>query len=201
MKRQRLLRAVVIATACLAVSVLANLPAPAPTLWPALAKDLTVETQSRTVHLVDRPLVTAQGAEVNFVSGLIAKQPILLSFTFTGCVQLCPPSDVIMDVIAQRLGKDGLQHLKLVTLTLDPLTDSPEHLRRERADQMHRDRIFLSGDPANVWSVLEGLRVQPGPNQDHDIQFLLIGTGGRDIRTVAGLPEPEDLIAVLSTLR
>lgn len=201
MKRQRLLRAVVIATACLAVSVLANLPSPAPTLWPALAKDLTVETQPRTVHLVDRRLVTAQGAEVNFVSGLIAKQPILLSFTFTGCVQLCPPSDVIMDVVAQRLGKDGLQHLKLVTLTLDPLTDSPEHLRRERADQMHRDRIFLSGEPANVWSVLEGLRVQPGPNQDHDIQFLLIGTGGRDVRTVAGLPEPEDLIAVLSTLR
>ncbi len=201
MKRQRLLRAVVIATACLAASVLANLPAPAPTLWPALAKDLTVETQPRTVHLVDRRLVTAQGAEVNFVSGLIAKQPILLSFTFTGCVQLCPPSDVIMDVVAQRLGKDRLQRLKLVTLTLDPLTDSPEHLRRERADQMHRDRIFLSGEPANVWSVLEGLRVQPGPNQDHDIQFLLIGTGGRDVRTVAGLPEPEDLIAVLSTLR
>ncbi|WP_416193136.1 SCO family protein [Nitrobacter sp. TKz-YC01] len=195
--RRSLRTAAVTAAFGMAASVLA----PVPALRPTLAKDLTVETQPRSVHLVDRRLVTAQGVEVNFVSDLIAKQPILLSFTFTGCVQLCPPSDVIMDVVAQRMEKDGLQRLKLVTLTLDPLTDTPEHLRRERADQMHRDRIFLSGDPTNVWSVLEGLRVQPGPNQDHDIQFLLIGTGGRDVRTVAGLPEPEDLIAALSSLQ
>lgn len=198
MTQRRFIRAAAVISICMAGGMLA----PESGLWPeARAKDLAVETQPPTVHLIDRRLVTAQGAEVNFVSGLIAKQPILLSFTFTGCVQLCPPSDIIMDLVAQRLGKDGLRRWKLVTLTLDPLTDTPEHLRRERADQMHRDRIFLSGDPANVWSVLEGLRVQPGPNQDHDIQFLLIGTGGRDVRTIAGLPEPDDLITALSTVR
>ena len=168
---------------------------------PARAGDLKVEMQPRTVRLLDRRLVTAHGAELRFLSGLISKQPILLSFTFTGCVQLCPPGDVVMDLVAQRLEQSGARRVKLVTLTLDPLTDTPERLRRERADLMHPERIFLSGAPDDVWSVLDGLGIQPGPNQDHEIQFLFIGTGGRNVRAIAGLPEPDALVDALSEAR
>lgn len=167
----------------------------------AQAGDLTVKTQLRTVRLLDRQLVTSQGANLRFVSDLIANKQILLSFTFTGCVQLCPPSDVIMDLVAQRLDNNGGQQVQLVTLTLDPLTDTPERLRRERADLMHPNRIFLSGDPNNVWTVLDGLSIRPGPSQDHEIQFLLIGNGGREVTAIAGLPDPEALLAALTKIQ
>ena len=75
MTQRRFIRAAAVISICMAGGMLA----PESGVWPeARAKDLAVETQPPTVHLIDRRLVTAQGAEVNFVSGLIAKQPILL---------------------------------------------------------------------------------------------------------------------------
>jgi protein SCO1/2 len=165
------------------------------------AQELKIELQPRVARVLDRPLVTSRGKPVRFLADVVAPQPVLLSFTFTGCVQLCPPSDVIMDMLAERLENAGRKDIRLVTLTLDPMTDTPPTLHRKRAEAMHADRLFLSGNPNDVWAVLEGLGVQPGPNQDHEIQFLLIDSGGRRVTAILGLPDPEALFGAVLKVR
>lgn len=166
-----------------------------------VAQELRSEIQPRVARVLDRPLVTSHGKPVRFLTDVVAPRPVLVSFTFTGCVQLCPPSDAIMDMVAERLEDAGRKDIRLVTLTLDPLTDTPQTLHRKRAEVMHADRLFLSGKPNDVWAVLEGLGVQPGPNQDHEIQFLLIDSGGRRVTAFFGLPDPEALFAAVSKVR
>lgn len=165
------------------------------------AQDLKMEQQPRVARVLDRPLLTSKGQRVRFLADIVAPQPVLLSFTFTGCVQLCPPSDIVMDMLAERLAEADRKDIRLVTLTLDPLTDTPQVLHRKRAEAMHADRLFLTGRPSDVWAVLDGLGVQPGPNQDHEIQFLLVDTGGRKVTAFLGLPDPEALYGAVSAAR
>ena len=167
----------------------------------ARADALKIEMKSRVVRILDRPLVIAGGKPVRFLSDVIANQPVLLSFTFTGCLQLCPPSDIVMEGVAQKLEQAGRRDVRLVTLTLDPLADTPDRLFAERASKMHPDRLFLSGEPNHVWAVLDGLGIQAGPNQDHNIEFLLIGAGGKRVDGIPGLPDPDTLYAALTAAK
>lgn len=167
----------------------------------AAAQNLKMEQQPRVARVLDRPLLTSRGKRVRFLADVVAPQPVLLSFTFTGCVQLCPPSDIVMDMLAERLAAAGRKDIKLVTLTLDPLTDTPQVLHDKRAAAMQADRLFLTGRPDDVWAVLDGLGVQPGPNQDHEIQFLLIDSGGRRVTAFLGLPDPEALFGAVAAVR
>lgn len=155
----------------------------------------------RVARILDRPLVDTTGTRLRLLSDLVGKGPILMSFTFTGCQALCPAADMVMDDVAERLKTRQSGRVRLVTLTLDPLTDTPEKLRRERAELMHPDRIFLSGRPDDVWDVLQGLGIEGGIRQDHDLAFLLIGQGGGTIRSVSGLAEAEQLARFAAELR
>ena len=71
------------------------------------AQDLKMEQQPRVARVLDRPLLTSKGQRVRFLADIVAPQPVLLSFTFTGCVQLCPPSDIVMDMLVGRLAEAG----------------------------------------------------------------------------------------------
>ncbi|WP_298960555.1 SCO family protein [uncultured Methylobacterium sp.] len=170
-------------------------------LLPVAARAAETPLTARGARLVDRPLVDAQGRRHRFLTDLIARGPVLLSFTFTGCRALCPPMDVIMDRVAGRLREGGGSPVRLATLTLDPLTDTPAHLRRERAEPFDPDRLFLTGAPDDVFAVLDGLGIEGGANQDHDSVVLLIEAGGRRVLASPPLPDPDELAAALARRR
>lgn len=145
----------------------------------------------RAVRLVDRPLVDAEGRRHLFVADLLATRPAVLSFTFIACSSLCPPSDLVMDGLAAELAADG-RDVRLITITLDPLTDTPDQLALKRK-QHAAGRLFLTGAPRDVWAVLDGLGVQATTDQDHDVAFLVVSASGRRVHPVPGLVSPQAL--------
>ncbi|AWI91958.1 hypothetical protein C0214_27115 (plasmid) [Methylobacterium sp. DM1] len=165
------------------------------------AQETKSAATQRAVRLSDRPLVDTNGVPRRFVSDILARGPVLLSFTFTGCTAFCPAADVVMDDVAERLKGRNPGGVRLITLTLDPLTDTPEQLRRERAASLHPDRTFLTGQPDDVWAILDGLGVEAGTRQDHDLAFLLIGRGGAGIQTLSGFAGAEELAILAGDLR
>ncbi|MEH3147510.1 MAG: SCO family protein [Methylobacterium frigidaeris] len=169
-------------------------------LLPAAAPAADTPLLPRSARLLDRPLVDAQGRRHRFLSDLVAGGPLLLSFTFTGCRALCPPMDVIVDRVTRRL-REGGSPIRVATLTLDPLTDTPAQLRRERAEPFDPGRLFLTGAPDDVFAVLDGLGIEGGTDQDHDSIVLLIEAGGRRVLASPPLPDPDDLAAALARRR
>lgn len=167
----------------------------------ALAEDFAVTTSAVTVRLVNRPLLTARREKLRFVDDLIAKGPVLLSFTYTGCQTICPPSDITMEAVADRLDQSGMGNVKLVTLTLDPLTDTPETLLTKRALDMNPRRMFLTGEQQDVWAVLDGLGITFGDLDQHDIAFFAIGAGGQRLQAERGLASDDVLLEALKAVQ
>jgi protein SCO1 len=168
---------------------------------PSLAGETGTTLLPRAARVVDLPLVDAYGKRYRFLSDLVSRSPVLVSFTFTGCRSLCPPADLVMDSVAARMRDRGIDHVRLLTITLDPLTDTPAQLRKERADMLDPARLFLTGEPQHVWSVLSGLGIEGGVDQDHDAEFLLITSGGTAIQSMPGLPDPDVLVETIEKLR
>jgi protein SCO1/2 len=146
--------------------------------------------------VLDRWLVDAGRVRRRFRGEVVGQRPIILSFTYSACGATCPISDLVMGAAEDLLARSGRRDVLLATLTLDPLTDTPERLRahaaRVGAGPLRR---FYTGNPADVFAVLDGLGIRFGPIEDHATFFLVFDARGRLVRRLPLGAGPEDLLA------
>jgi protein SCO1/2 len=109
-----------------------------PVIGPAPAFTLVDQT-GRTLSLAD-------------VRGKV----LAISFVFTTCSDSCPIVTAKMAEIQRRLGTDFGRRVHFVSISVDPLTDTPERLRAYAA-KFGADLpgwSFLTGTPAQIDAVV-----------------------------------------------
>ena len=149
---------------------------------------------------VDRWLVDAARVRRRFRGEVVGLRPTIVSFTYSACGATCPVADLVMDAVEETLARNGRQDVALATLTLDPLTDTPERLRAHAAKVGAGPlRRFYTGTPADVYAVLDGLGMRFGRPEDHAVFFLVFEAGGPAARRMPSSAGPEELLAAVGT--
>lgn len=99
----------------------------------------------------DVSLLDEQGQSVR-MRNLLAERTVAINFIYTGCSSFCPPQTAVFRAAQQRLGElRGSQHPPLLlSLSIDPLGDSPQALRQYAA--RFEARLGL----AHGWMMLTG---------------------------------------------
>jgi protein SCO1/2 len=119
----------------------------------------------------------------------------LVSFIFTTCNGSCPATTHRIGRIQQALAERGLTKggkVRLVSITLDPVRDTPEVLRSymKLYDADPTTWTFLTGPREQVQKVIAdwGMWVRPAANGqlDHPSRVFLVDTQGR-IREIYNL--------------
>ena len=147
---------------------------------------------------LDRWLVDAARVRRRFRGEVVGLRPTVVSFTYSACGATCPVSDLVMAAVEDALVRSGRQDVALATLTLDPLTDTPERLRAHAAKVGAGPlRRFYTGAPADVYAVLDGLGMRFGRPEDHAVFFLVFEAGGRAGRRMPSSAGPEELLAAV----
>lgn len=138
-----------------------------------------------------------RGQPIDVAGELTAPAGItVLAFSFTGCVSICPPAEMEMQILDARL-PDGA---RLITLTLDPMTDTVERLAARAAERSASERWrFVTGDHRLIYDLLDRLDVRFGSLNDHP-PVLFVGVRGRVYR-MPGQPNADDVLAVVERLR
>jgi protein SCO1/2 len=118
---------------------------------------------------------------------------VALNFIYTSCalpnfcLRLANNFNVLQKRFDKRLGKD----LVLVTVTFDPVHDTPEVLAKY-SDQWKANPAtwhFLTGSEKDVQRVCRMFGVQAFPNEglmDHSLHTVLIGRDGKLVANVEG---------------
>ena len=118
---------------------------------------------------------------------------VALNFIYTSCalpnfcLRLANNFNVLQKRFDKRLGKD----LVLVTVTFDPVHDTPEVLAKY-SDQWQANPAswhFLTGSEKDVQRVCRMFGVQAFPNEglmDHSLHTVLIGRDGKLVANVEG---------------
>ena len=154
----------------------------------------TIATEETPVVL-DRWLVDEHGQRRRFRGDIVGARVTVLSFSYTGCGAICPISDLVMGELEDTLRRTGRGDVALATLTLDPLTDTPERLRAH-AEWLGAGplRRFYTGAPADMFAVLDGLGMRYGRLDEHASFFLVFARDGSARRWPVDTG-PEELLA------
>ena len=186
--------------AAVGASALAAPFAPGRSQAPPAAREAVAVEDAPVV--VDRWLVDDVRARRRFRGEVVGQRPTVVSFTYSACGATCPVSDLVMGAFEDSLVRGGRRDVALATLTLDPLTDTPERLRAHAtkvgAGPLRR---FYTGAPADVFAVLDGLGVRFGPVEDHATLYLVFDARGRLSRRLPLGAGPDDLLAAVGSAR
>lgn len=83
------------------------------------------------------------------------------SFVFTNCAMSCPKTMAALSLLQERIEKKALKSTLMVTLTVDPETDTPARLKEKAVEYHARDNrwMFLTGSLADIENlVLNGFK-------------------------------------------
>ena len=99
------------------------------------------------------------------------------------------------------LSDTGLPDVKIATLTIDPVNDTPQKLKATRDSLKASERwLWLTAGVRGTRPLLDALRFPPGAIEDHDPVFLVGRACSGKFKRVVGLANPEDLVQLASNL-
>lgn len=129
-------------------------------------------------------LIDAQGKP--FALSSLRGKAVVVSFVYTTCTGSCPATTFNLVRTRQALEKAGLwgKRVEFVSITLDPVRDTPEAL--ERYGRLYQAESaswhFLTGPPERVSEVIAawGMWAKVGPSGvlDHPSRIFLIDPSG-----------------------
>lgn len=125
---------------------------------------------------------------------------VVLDFMYTTCATTCPLLTATFRAVQDGLGSDFGKDVALVSITVDPVTDTPEVLRAfgQEKGADFSGWTFLTGDPASVQAVASGYAVYVERTADglsHTETIVMIDRHGQ-LRSVFGLrTDPQTVLA------
>ena len=172
----------------------------APTRAAPIVEDDARIVPAEEVTVPDEELIDQDGHAVR-IRELLADRVVAVNFVFTTCTTICSPMSAIFGRVQSALGPAMERKVRLVSISLDPATDTPEKLR-EYADRFGRRAgwTFLTGPSDRVARVLRGLGGQAFVREGHRPLTLIGSAPDRRWQRVDGIAPPDRLAAWIQPL-
>jgi protein SCO1/2 len=149
----------------------------------------------------DVALTDQDGRPVHVYSDLIRGRRVAMNFVFTTCTTICPPMGANFERLQGVLGARAGTDVRLISVSIDPRTDTPQRLK-EWGAKFHAGPgwTLLTGRPEDVDRLLKALGVFTANRADHS-PLVLLGDdrAGRWTRAY-GLAAPAKMVEILDGL-
>ena len=104
-----------------------------------------------SIELHNMELIDQDGEAVRFVDDVVGDRIVVMDFVYTTCTTVCPVLSAILGQVQRQLADDLGPELRLVSVSVDPVRDTPERLKAYAAS--HRagpDWLWLTGEKTEV---------------------------------------------------
>ena len=152
------------------------------------------------LQIPDVSLLDQDGKPVRFVTDLLQDRVVAINFVFTTCTTICPPMGANFAKLRQLLGERAGKDVHLISVSVDPRTDTPERLKAWAGKfGAGPGWTLVTGDPDEVVRLLKALGVYTPDIRDHS-PLLLVGNASRGEWTRAyGLAPPAQIAELLDS--
>ena len=122
----------------------------------------------------DIKLVNQEGQEVRLYSDLMQGRTVVINVMFTTCTGACPVMSATIEKIQTHLGDRVGKDVRLVSISVDPVHDTPAKLK-EYAARFHAGPgwTFLTGSKEDVQAALRKFGQWVDDPSDHQTLFLI----------------------------
>ncbi len=162
--------------------------------------------QAQTVKVTTAPkfpnskILNQDGKSVKFYDDLIKGKLVAINFVFSSCPTICPVMQVKFAQLQKEMKKAGVP-VQLISVTVDPVTDTPVRLKKWGKQFGAGDNwTYVTGKKQTIDKILKKLEVFTADISDH-ASFIIMGsdTGG-DWKRVNSLAGVEVLAKELTAL-
>ena len=152
-------------------------------------------------YFSDVELINQDGEKVRFYSDVLKGKTVVVNAFFTTCTSVCPPMNRSMEKIQEALGARVGKDVFLVSVSVDPETDTPARLK-EYASKFHAGKgwVFLTGKKENVDWALYKLGQYVEDKNDHKT-VIIIGNESTGLwKKALGIARVEELIQIVESV-
>src|SRR6185369_3062301 len=161
---------------------------------------VSLSGQAPKMNIPDIEVLDQNGRKIHFYTDLVKGQTVVINFIFTTCTTICPPLGATFARVQKELGDKVGRDVRLISISVDPATDTPERLKAWGAKFHAGDGwTFVTGDKPQVDELLRALGASSARREDHS-PTVLIGndTTGTWTRTY-GLAQVSQLVQIINT--
>ena len=159
-----------------------------------------VAPASAKVALSEAPLLDQGGKRVRLAQDVIGERIAVVNFIYTSCTTVCPVSSATFAQLQKRLAASLGKEVVLVSITVDPLRDTPQRLREYAARYEAREGwVWLTGAKPDVDGVLKGLGAFSARFEDHPATVLIGDASGGPWTRIYGFPSVDELLTRIET--
>jgi len=147
----------------------------------------------------DVEVLDQRGHKVQFYRNLIAGRTIAVNFIFTSCTTICSPVSAGFEAVQRQLSSRMGRDVYLVSISVDPLNDTPAVLREYGAKfKAGNGWTFVTGTRSSIDRILRTFGVPTGGNLSDHSPFVYIGNdAARAWTRIHGLSDPRIIAGAL----
>jgi protein SCO1/2 len=125
-----------------------------------------------------------------------------MDFVYTSCTTVCPVLSAVFSQVQNRLGDELGKDVALVSLSVDPIRDTPQRLKAYAAKHKAQPGwIWLTGPKPTMDDVLNGLGAYSPNFEDHP-SMVLVGDGRTgEWSRFFGFPSTDRLVEQVNALQ
>jgi len=156
--------------------------------------------QLEGLDVPDVRVVDQDGRPLRFQSDLVAGKVVAINFIFTHCTTICPPLAATFGKLRTLLGDRAGRDVHLISISVDPTTDTPERLKAwSQKFGPGPGWTLVTGTREEITRLLKALGAYTASPTDHP-PLVLIGNGRGQWTRAYGLAPPAKLIAAIDDL-
>jgi cytochrome oxidase Cu insertion factor (SCO1/SenC/PrrC family) len=164
------------------------------------AGDPAIADKSSAGHdsIPDVQIYDQNAKELKFYSDIVKGNTVAINFIFTTCTTICPQTTAIFRRVQQSLKKSG-SNVRLISISVDPETDSPERLSAF-AEKFNAEPgwTFVTGDKTNIDSLLESLNGSVGDKTAHSSRIVIINDVAGYRTGISGFSTPTAIVQAIT---
>jgi protein SCO1/2 len=155
----------------------------------------------QSLSIPDVRMVTQEGKAVSFFTDLVEGRLVAMNFIFTTCTTICAPMGAtfsrLQDLLGERAGRD----VHLISVSVDPVTDTPERLEAwGQRFGAGPGWTLVTGEKADVDWLLKSLQVFTPDFADHSPTVLVGNEPAGSWQRAYGLAAPRNLLEIVQEL-
>lgn len=168
----------------------------------SMSLDLSAQAPAeppRKAAVPDVELINQNGEKVRLHSDLVKGRVVALSFIFTSCPTICRSIGVNLSQVRKELGASLERDTALISISVDPVTDTPEKLKAwAKTFDAGPGWTLLTGDKDRVTQLLKTLESYTPDIQNHSPFLLIVNDRTGEWQRVNALETtPKKIAAIL----
>src|SRR5689334_14690820 len=133
------------------------------------------------MSIPDVNVLDQDGNALHFYTDLIKDKTVAINFIFTNCTTICPPLAATFARLQKDMGDKVGRDVHLISISVDPLTDTPERLKAWGAKfKAGPGWTFVTGNKEEIDRLLRALGATAVRREDNT-PSVIIGTDDRDV--------------------